>query len=134
MGRRALERMLCGARSRWLAILIAFSPKPRSGGCSAAEGLGKKAIFTFADVSKKNLNGMRREGRNFELVDFEIPLRAVVGRRFVRPTNHYRSRVEFVFDVRTLARLVAWFFFSALRPSFARLNFSSLFVPRCSRS
>ena len=88
MGGKALECAFCGARSRWLAPLIAFLPKPRSGGCSAAEGLGKKAIFTFADVSEKNLNGMRREGRNFELVDFEVFLllhglggRAVVGRR-----------------------------------------------------
>ena len=111
--------------------LLAKAPKRR---LQRRGGAWQEGDFHFRGCFEKKKNGMRREAGNFELVDFEVPLRAVVGRRFVRPTNHYRSRVEFVFDVRTLARLVAWFFFSALRPSFARLNFSSLFVPRCSRS
>ena len=77
MGGKALECTLCGARSRWLAPLIAFLPKPRSGGWSAAEGLGKKAILSFADVSKKKkTNRIRCGRRNFELVDFQNPFAA----------------------------------------------------------
>ena len=62
-----------GARSRWLALIIAFLPKPRSGGCSAAEGLGKKGIFSFADVSEKKINEKQLAASNFETVYFGIP-------------------------------------------------------------
>ena len=42
------------ARSMDSPPFIAFFPKPRSGGCLAAEGLGKKAIFLFAVFWKKH--------------------------------------------------------------------------------
>ena len=51
---KALVRKLRDARSMDSPPFIAFFPKPRSGGCLAAEGLGKKAIFPFADFQKKN--------------------------------------------------------------------------------
>ena len=76
MGRSALECTLCGARSRWLALLIAFSPKPRSGGCSAAEGLGEKAILPFAEFckKKKNKDSEGGEGGKFGLGHLAEPL------------------------------------------------------------
>ena len=48
-------RKLRDARSTDSPFFIAFFPKPRSGGCLAAEGLGKKAIFLFAVFWKKIL-------------------------------------------------------------------------------
>ena len=94
MGGKALECTLCGARSRWLAPLIAFLPKPRSGGWSAAEGLGKKAILSFADVSKKKTNGIRCGGKNFELVYFQNPFAAV---RSGREGGHGQSITDLLF-------------------------------------
>jgi len=113
--------------------LLAKAPKRR---LQRRGGAWQEGDFHFRGCFEKKLNDTRREERNFELVDFGVPLSAVVGRRFLCQTNHYRpcTRVELIFDVRTLTRLIARFSFSALRSLFSRFNSSSTFVPWCSSS
>ena len=116
--------------------LLAKAPKRR---LQRRGGAWQEGDFYFRGCfGKKKVEQNEARRTQIRVSGFKVPLlphgldtRAVVGRRLLCLTKHYRpcTRAEFVFDFRTTTRLPALFSFSALRSLFSRFNSSLNFIP-----